>query len=458
MRKLKPLRKTIVYKWTISYMAVLVFIIAIMSMCYIKLDGVIKSVIEDFNRYTIVQIAEQINTMLYDMNRISSQVALDINLQQVLNERATDSERQYAMYLLQKDLFNYQYGNKNISQSFIYIQDMDTIVYKNGISSSLSYYQSYFQEFDMTYEEWIVQIKKDTRTVFDTQKNKDGGLTLLLRASLPMGGVSKKSASLFVVSDSLSLRNTIHQIHGDINYFLVNNQGGALFGTDTQLTKGIEALEVNANQNNQVVNLFDKEYILTYKESIIQGINLCLITPYAKYWETLKFARGIVYVGIFVILVGGMAMIWWFIRRNYKPIHKLLEIIESTSVQAWDQKQTEDEYKYISNTIQTLVQENKKILRNDFIMRMLNGKVDSSSTIERLFDQFGIKLYSDRFRVAIAVPCFSDELDVQEPDTGDNYHNIEGIFENAFNEIVSKKFKSGQGYVVSRGKRNSMHF
>lgn len=450
MRKLMLLRKSIVYKWAISYMVVLVFIIVIMSVSYKMLDGVIKNIIQEFNNYTIAQIAEQINVMLYDMNRISSQVVFDINLQQALNVNNSDTERQYAMYLLQKDLFNYQYDNKNISQSFIYIHDLDTVVYKNGISSSLSYYQGYAQNLEMTYEEWIDQIKKDTLTVFDTQKEKDGGLTLILRTSLPIGGINKRSASFFVVSDSHSLITAIHQINSDINYFLVNNQGKALFGTNIQLTKGIEALQIDESQNNHVVNVDDNKYLLTYKESNIQGINLCLITPYDKYWEKLKFARSVVYLGIFIIIIGGIVLIWLLIRRNYKPIHKILEFIYGSSERTWDQKQIEDEYKYISNTIQTLVHENKRILINDFFMRLLNGKVNSNTTIERLFDQFGIKLLSDRFRVAIVVPCVDVVMDAQATASSDSYHNSESIFETVFTEMVSNSFKDGQGYVISR--------
>ena len=188
--------------------------------------------------------------------------------------------------------------------------------------------------------------------------------------------------------------------------------------------------------------------------SAVSKLQYISIMPSEIYWKKAQLVRNLTLASIAVSLLGGGLLTYFFLRKNYNPVQRLVFAFRNKSSV---RENGGNEFLYIQqavdrtlNEMDHMMLEMKKqhyTLRSNFVTRLLKGKPDNGLPLEESLAAYGMELLSEEFAVLL---FYVEDHDIfleriQGKSTGEKLKLLDFIVTNVVEELVNLKHR---GYMT----------
>jgi AraC-like DNA-binding protein len=343
---------------------------------------------------SLVQVKNVSDNILKELEMLYIQVGFDDTMQMLMSlEQVKEPVQLLEMEKIEKELKRHLLTYPVIDDVYLYFERSENVLSNYGRHNIETFFQSGFEygtekfKYDPElFRQWVQSDYTgiDIFSVADEDGNEKNMVAYI--RGLPVGRVDNFLGKLVVIVNDDLINGQMNKfewikegrrfaINKDDKIFLDDNTGGMEFdGTYA----GLQCDTVVDPNSDTVIScvqsdVFDWKYVY--------------IIPKNIFFEKAKMVKNYILFSILFILCLGFFLSYFFARKYYAPIDKLIMFIQNNLKEL--KNQDEDEYnfikKIISNTLseKEAYQENiKKFsdrLKNDFLMQLFRGKLNNNA-------------------------------------------------------------------------------
>jgi len=430
--------KKILMRLLSSYMVIILLLVFINFLVNNKTADYISEKILSVRDALFTQQKMTIDEGVKECFRIVSSLSEANEVISYADRKTTDGTTVLLASSIQNTLQDVLYTNESISDIYIYFKktgDCLTTVTVTDLNGVFSRYHSENDTFDM-YENFMKQ----------THTNEIGYLNPEnLNTSLMYSHTIKASGEEIATVVILLNKNFLHKLKNTENetIMIVDNSGICF-------TSG-EKFPLSYNDFHEKEGRIEREfegerYSVAYKRSSVARLFYLSVFNLSDFWEDFNRYRTLFLVCLLLFLVVGGILSFYFVRKNYTPIKKILNILPKT---LHSNTEKTDELMLIENALQNslhnveimqgVIQKQKKQQINSLLLRILRGKTQYSAYEQKILGENGISFLGDGFIVALfyiedyrALFCDLNEKSCDEEETV--RFAIKNIMEELFGE------------------------
>lgn len=442
----------LVVTWILSYAIILLVpIICSLSLTDGYSDKMTEQLQENNDLVTSIA-ADNVKDVLVSIRRYYAEVAFHDDLEKILS--------------VPKDEISYSQGAQSFlnwfgesgtywdsyERAYIYQPATDVVIAENGIYDSEFYYETYFDSSIISYENWKEShfVENSTYSISDGAKDV-GSVTpsemITYHMAFPQSILHRYgniSFSVIVKKSDFFKRIPDNRWLTDCDIYLFTSSGSLLEAdaSEKNLPQSMDELLKREKKKNNIVQVNRVTY---------DTISMTLVTVGHKnllYREIFKMRLVSVGVIIFCILIG-VALAWYFVRRDYKPVKELLELCRLSDYEdEFEKIRTSLENSFTKNRdLETIAEKYKSSLHANVLAQILKGTLPDSE-MEAAFKEYDIKVHQGSIIVFAFNPeeftAFLPEENLSEEQ---KQLEVRFIIGNIFEEIFTTAKSSG--YVVN---------
>ena len=401
-------RKSVIYIWLFSYILILIIPLIFAIANQYSTRKLFLEEVKSSNQFILERMQGELDYVWKNINQVGVQVALHPIVTSILAKKNQDPHlNPYSLHQLAKELQVYTNANGAIEQIYIYFKHHDLVVSNHAILDSDVFFNTYYSQLD--YDQWsqaLFSKSKSNYILFSSKDSKYPVLSYIFH--LPMIQKGESDANIFITLSSSffdELALSMDFLEGR-SLYIFTSQGEVLFSTSDIIP--IEGLFNQKREDTDTYSykLGEEEWMISKISSKIQDWHYVLITPISVYLGQLNKINQFFVSGVIIVLLLGISLTLFLIRKNYNPLHDLLEELH----QGMDHEiyQTYNEYELISQEIdknykekQNLISQltlQKNIVKEHIIERLLKGNRKDLS-IDDQITSFGLSFISSDFAV-----------------------------------------------------------
>ena len=198
-----------------------------------------------------------------------------------------------------------------------------------------------------------------------------------------------------------------------------------------------------------------EKVLISYISSQVTDWKYITIIPENVFMEKMQYIKKLTSFAVLLwLLIGGIAA-FFYSRKNYLPISKLVQTLASKTGISEDKAKNEYSFiqEAITNTINEkdkiaeMIEQQKKVLRASFLARLLKGRIESNISIYDAFSSYDFELYSDKFAVMLFyIESYSGfSVGTKTEDRAEDLKLVQFVISNVIEELTGQKYK---GYMV----------
>lgn len=416
-------RKSILLSWSLSYLVILLIPIAIGAAVFAEARGLLEEEVNRSNRVLLSQVQESIDSQLADVIGIGSRLALDSQLNSFINHAdEPDARWRLTATELIRSFQSVRVGNGLIREMYLYVKDADVTLSSSSLAPKRLTYEMLYRGTDVTQGQWTQLMDTTREGVFRNMQllAEDGSVadTLVYVQPFPLRASENSPATLVVTLDPDRFQQAIDNVRleKESTVFIVDSEGRTLFSTGPIVTpyrsdqQQADRTEMPGQVRETSAEEWDGESVTVSRiSSGVQDWEYVSIVPTEIYARKLTVIRDITLAGVGGgLLLGGLAA-WWFARRNYRPLSRIMSIV-SDQVKG-KLEQPGDEFGILHGVLtQTLeeqdrfaarLREQQIIVRGGFLVRLLRGRLPREEEAEAEMKRLGIAFESEAFAVLL---------------------------------------------------------
>ncbi|SFI39449.1 Helix-turn-helix domain-containing protein [Paenibacillus sp. UNC496MF] len=406
-------RKSIVFTWLISYSAVLFVPIAISLVIYSQASHALKGEIHRANDALLKQMRYTIDNQVDLMKRLDMEITWNDKLQSLMYSSKPAKEAPFTAYQLAKEFRLYKTSYASIDEFYVVWDQGGAILRPGNIRDLRTAFRTLHDTGDLSYDDWSETVRGPAANRFAVLPHLGAGTSddaIAYITRLPDDLSGNPTGSIVVMADASRFRKAIEGISdfGEGLLLILDKDNDILLSSRPdapELQPFLEGGHVRLTQ----ARIGDSE--LFYMPSAVSDLKYALIFPSAVYWKKAEYVRSFASISILLSLIGAGILTWFFTRRNYTPIHELMQSL--TDRNAPTERGDGNELRYIQRAvlnarsekerIATQLQKHQQTLRSNMIYRLLKGKLDARVPYEEAFRTFHMALPSNEFAVLLFV-------------------------------------------------------
>lgn len=410
-------KKSVFFTWLVSYILILLIPIAISGMVYIEADKIVVDEINRTNSALLSQLRQLMDNRLEDIEMLGLQVALNTKTQGLMYKRGSLQPYQhYTVAKLSEDFKLYKIANSFINRFYVYFDNIDYVLSDQTATNSSLMYNLIMNGGNVSYEQWISILKQENvkRITILPSKKEDGTVvnSIAYLQSLPMQDPARPVATLVIMLDEEQVQEIIRSLKWTTQGMVVilDEDDNVLASTQSVKDFGLPRYkELNGPRGLVYHRHKGETSVVSFSTSTINRIKYLSILPERLYAQKVAYIRQLTAIGLSLCVLLGGLMTFVFLRRNYNPVKELVRAV-MTGVGAPPSK-IGNEYKYIGDAISLTLSEKEMIkrklhqqsamVRSNFLMRLLKGRLGSNVPLDDLVSSVGIRFDSDRFAVIL---------------------------------------------------------
>lgn len=456
-------RKSIIFAWLISYTAVVFFPILMSVILYREASSNLKSEINRVNDALLKQVRDTIDTQIERMKRLDTEITWNVRVQDLFYTNKKDNEAQYAAYQIVNEFKIYQTSYPTINDFYVTWDKQKNVLCPGSVRDYHVAFNTFHNTEAMTYEEWeqVVLRAVGNRFIILPYSNAESSKQSLAYVThMPGGTRGKISGTVVVMTDVAWFKKAIENILGfskgqlfimdESDHVLISNSNEPptqeILGKLKQAEDGLSPT-LTASAQSEVF----------YIKSEVSGLKYVSVIPSQIYWQKAEYVRRFTYISIICSIIGAGLLTLFFMRRNYSPIRKLVQVLSTNDTEK-NVHLRENELGFIQKAvinaltekeqISLQLQKQSHILRSNMLNRLLKGRLDAHIPNSEAFTKFNIQFESDDFAVILfyAEDVESFFLGYPEIDLQNKNRLLYFILTNVVEELVGQK--RHHGYVT----------
>ena len=401
-------RKSVIYIWLFSYILILIIPLIFAIANQYSTRKLFLEEVKSSNQFILERMQGELDYVWKNINQVGVQVALNPIVTSILAKKNQGFHfNPYSLHQLAEELQVYTNANGAIEQIYIYFKHHDLVVSNHAILDSDVFFNTYYSQLD--YDQWNQALFSQSKSNYILFLSKDSKYPVLSYIfHLPLIQKGESDANIFITLSSSffdELALSMDFLEGR-SLYIFTSQGEVLFSTSDTIP--IEGLIDQKWESTDAYSykVGKEEWMISKISSKIQDWHYVLATPTGVYLGQLNKMNQLFAIGVVGVLMIGMILTFFLIRKNYNPLHDLLE--ELYQGMDYDIYHTYNEYELISQEIdknykekQNLISQltlQKNIVKEHIIERLLKGTRKDLS-IDDQITSFGISFISSDFAV-----------------------------------------------------------
>ncbi len=432
-------------------------------------NNTLKNEIHQANNALLSQVRETMDNYFDSMKRLTYELIWNVKVGELLfSNKYTASipeEYYYDSYQITKDLKQYQSAYSVVDMSYIYLQKDNTVLYPETIRYGLDGFQLIHGTSNAyTYQQWIElmsqpQFKGFVPMVRIDRNNKlqktvayINSYNSILNDNGPPPATSVTmidQSRILGVIENVELFNNGHVIIlNDQNHVLVSNAEDSLMD---QLPKDF----IQGTSGMSYYTIGQESYEILYQKSAKSGLTYVSFIPTSLYWQKAELIRTLTITSTIISLLAGLLLAVFFLRRNYTPVRRLVQAFSVTGEHGIGKDSNEfqfiqqavDDTLHKMDSIVIQMEQQRHILRSNFIGRLLKGRIDSQIPIDESLATFHMNFHSDDFAVILVYLESTEPFYEAISGTDDSYKRklLQFIITNVIEELANQQHV---GYVA----------
>lgn len=451
-------KKSVVWKWIISYFSVTFLLIFCNLITYEKSKSMIKNKQEHIAELILEQITERFHDNSIQIQNLHNVLLNNSKYRYLSNAvHSSASTVNYNKYLLYMDLKEYLKINNNISTILLYFEDSDQVISTNSINNSRLYWEIYKDTLPMDYKEWNKMLTGDYNFLTSQSISTDNDQLYIYSVTVHQKRYSNQKVNLFFFYTADDLKNILFKGHYDENItpLLIDPIRMELLffePSDKAITKGAGNLVLSAIQKGEQYILAgeNSSFHISKRYDIPFGALYLLISD-SVYLENIQQFKTVFTITFIISILFTIFLICLYTRNNYKPLQ---ELMNSLSLEATQKKQNEfsivkehmSQVKNSYHAVSHIVKRQNKLLQEAYLNRLLTGDINSPAE-ETLDNQYEFSIEAKNYFILLFY--IEETADSEEQCAFLNhsllYSQIQFILTNVFTELLME-----QNYFVQK--------
>ena len=430
--RLRRKKKSILYRWLISYGIILALTVALSGGIFLALENDLSQEIERTNQMRLSIVQKELDSRLELQKKLLMQVASSPELAELTRESGlTRARRASLVRKLTEQYRSMRASHSNVKEIFVYLSAADSCLSTRGAADKEIMHDVLFT---MEFDQWTAFMEEKHRGEFVLMEMVEKGSDsprvpdVAYACSYPMSPAARPRATVLVVMSDGLLGEKLEALCAD----------GSSISVETGEGETLFSVCETASAGDLVVSGIASEET---------GWRYVIRTPKKAYWKSAYRVRTVCFLALAGMLAGGIALSVWMARKNYSPMDKLIKQIGAQSHQKIQDGETE--YAYLLNTLTSALREKNTSLdraeqqtarlRKHFLSRFAGGELRAFSPNDQ--DQLGFSFPSDKFLLAIFDVDDPAALFPEEPDMDAEERSAmaELILENIMGELIGRR-------------------
>ncbi|WP_261807825.1 AraC family transcriptional regulator [Paenibacillus sp. N3.4] len=456
-------RKSVIFRWLVSYTAVVFLPILMSVIMYREASINLKSEINRANDVLLEQVRDKIDAQIDSMKRLDTEITWNLKIQDLFYTNKPKNEAQYTAYQIVNDFKVYKTSYPSIDDFFVTWDQEQSVLCPGCVRDFQVAYDTSYNTGAKTYEEWLQSVLHSSGNRFILLPRSDASepkQSLAYITHLPGGTRAKSPGTVVIMTDVAWFHKAVENIQGFSGgqVFIMDESNRVLISNTNEPPSALVLEQVEQAESTSMYkkNTFDQSEIF-YNKSAVSGLKYVSIIPSQIYWKKAEYVRHFTYISIAISILGAALLTFFFMRRNYSPIQKLLQVLAGSNKDK-DERPNGDEMGFIQKAvvhalsekeaIYLQLQQQHHVLRSNMLNRLLKGKLDAHIPFQDAFAKFDIRLESDDFAVIL---FYSEDVEAfysgyPEMELQNKKRLLYFIMTNVVEELVGQK--GHRGYVA----------
>lgn len=446
--------------WLLSYFLILLLPVLVSTLVYGFALKVIKSETNRANMALLAQLQKTMDGELEKLEKTALDVSFNNRIKDALKVKGNfELEDQYNLRRLRDDIKTYLNTNNFLDHIYIYFRGNEIAIDESGYIKSDNFYSIEKDNLILGFEEWKELMhethKKHYMVLQRADENNEYPRSVAYLQTIPIMGSTNNVATLVqMVNEStiLGIMKKTQWIHKAV-VVILDSQNQVVTSTQPVQLDDYLNYETFTDENNIIyTHTADQEYAVCHITSGVNTWKYILLMPTNVFWEQAAYVRKIIYIALVLCFAAGGIISFVFAKRNYNPLHKLVQALTKGDAVSLDSRYVE--YSYIMMAINKAVAEknrfadtlekNENILKNSILAGLLNTKNGSAAKARDVVTAHGMDPENGWFLVVLFRIDKSGKMsisaaDMDEERAQDETADAKQIVSGVIDEIVNRE-------------------
>lgn len=411
-------KHSIFSSWLVSYMLILLIPVIFSGVVYFVALQTVEKEINKANMEMLNQVQINTDNILYDAQRLSSDIAFNANVQRLMTfNEYPKIDGHYTVTELFKEFKRYDATNGYIDNFYVFFKNADFVVSPLTSAKSRAMYDILGYGGGITFDQWYRLLTekhvRDYVPLHLKSRDNEQAKAITYINSLPISDPDHPLATVVVVFNESRFREMFQSIQGvDQGDFFILDENNTLLlsGRPSAVPEFIKEEGFTGKSGIFERQFNDEAVTVSFVGSKVSGLKYVAVVPKKVFMGKSVFLRNIIILEILLcLLIGGVVSII-LTRIHYNPVSELVKLLSFNKTQ----KSSSDdfnEYHFIQEAIRSTLGEkeiiNKRfeqqtsIFRSNFLHKLLKGKLGNTLSIQDSLHSLNIHFKSEAFAVML---------------------------------------------------------
>jgi AraC-like DNA-binding protein len=401
------------------------------------------------NKVLLNSLRNDMDKTLQQVRTRSVEILFNPRIQNLLNLTSDVSGNDYYnVGLLKSELQVNNLDSVTLSDAYIMLKDINMVACTSGLYESKNFFKTNISSDIKDYNTWINEYDENVTEKYSlvfSARNSDSHKILYMRS---LSLINSKS-----LANSITISINEDNLIKQLSYIDEINQGTAIIlDKNDKIITSSKSINLPDNfKLNTVRDQYDilnttlngEQVVISSIYSKVNDWKYVTIVPKSLFLDKINRIRNVTYGGILVCFILGTVLIRYFLKKNYNPINKLMGILTNQSSYV-NYNEEKNEFAIIEkglnkaieekNTVINQLNSQKQLLKNNFIEKLIRGKVQERIPIDEALNIYDINKKSNSFAVMLfyLVDNFNEVYDTDK-DSSDIYFILSNVIEELVN-------------------------
>ncbi|MGO4495793.1 helix-turn-helix domain-containing protein [Paenibacillus sp. 2RAB27] len=452
--------QSIVLTWLISYIVILLLPVVVGLLLYVESNRTLKEEIQQANDSLLKQVREVMDNQFKAMEQLNFEITWNVNIQEMLYSNKYETfpkDKPYDMYQIAKSLSIYKTSYPLIDNFYIYFNKDQSVILPTTVRSSTFAYQTLHMSDNFPFTSWqSIMTRSNFKGFIPMYRIGDDNIlrkTVAYVSTYPMEH-DQPTATNVIMVDQMRILGAIQNMEIFNNgHVLILNEQNQVLAANSSSTMPVDFPygDLDNGKNFYFKSNDGEEYEVFTIQSPRSKLKYISIVPSQTYWQKASHVRNLTYLSMLISLLGGGILTFFFLRRNYNPVRRLVHAFSKKQIP--DSGKKYNEFLFIQEALDSTliemadfkskVEQSRHIVRSHFVEKLLRGKLDGKIPIAEALTTFDMKLDRKEFAVMLFVVDKSEAFFERITHTSDEekWKLLRFIVSNVVEELVAQRHR-----------------